>query len=140
MAYTTQAKIEAVLPPKFLTQATDDNADGSADSGLLDAVIAAADTRIDAMLGQRYDVPFTTAPAVVQHASLVFSCHTLYLRRGIGGDQNPWEQQAKDMDAKLNRIARGEEPLAPDVTRDRPSVSTITETSRTYPSEGGIIY
>lgn len=142
MAYVTRAQITAKLPPQFLLQALDDNGDGTEDADLFDAVVSGADAEVDGILGQRFSVPFTgTVPPIVGQASLIFVLDTLYLRRGYGteANPNPVAGRAKDMRTKLQRIALGEEPLAPEASRSRPSVTVITETSRVYSGNGNAI-
>ncbi len=137
MPYTTQAEIEASIPPQFLRQALDDDGDGSADPGLLDQIILNASSEVDAFLGQRYSTPFTSPfPAVVATAARIIVLESLYLRRGMSGDANPWEARAKQIRVRLSRIGKGDEPLTPDHEREKPSVSFISEDARTHSSSG----
>lgn len=138
-AYTTQSEIEASIPPAYLRQALDDDADGAADDGLLGQVIANASNEVDAILGQRYTVPFSSPfPAVVAAATRIFVLETLYLRRGHSGEANPWEARAKDIRARLSRIGKGEEPLSPDHEREHSSVSVISGDASTHSSSGRV--
>lgn len=142
MAYTTRAQIEANLPPQFLLQALDDNGDGTEDTGLLDTILEGADGEVEAILGQRFAVPFTAPiPPVVPRAALVFTLETLYRRRGYGTEErpNPFAAEARKLREKLDRIARGEEPLAPEASRTRPAISAITEASRVGGQCGAIL-
>lgn len=120
MAYTTQAKIEALIPPAFLVDALDDDRDGVADAGVLDAVIAAGDTRIDGYLGQRYETPLSPVPALVADASLTFALAALYRRRSVADEANPWAEREKTMEAKLGRIGAGDEPLTFEAPEAKP--------------------
>lgn len=140
MAYTTQAKIEAKLPPQFLTQALDDDGDGSADSGLLDQIISVCSEEIDGILGQRFDVPFTTVPSIVASAALTLCLYTLYVRRGLSGDQNPFEKPWMAMEEKLQKIARGDLPLEYSTPEGTAPAKIITEDAKTHRTDGGMIF
>lgn len=139
MAYTTQAKIEANLPPAFLVDALDDDRDGDADTGLLDAVIASADTRIDGILGQKYETPFSPVPAVVAEASLIFTLCALYRRRGIADDANPWAKRETQVEAKLNRIGSGAEMLTYETPKAKPSGKVIGTDALLHSDTHGIL-
>jgi phage gp36-like protein len=134
--YVLQSEIEARLPADFLREALDDNNDGEADAGVWDKVAAAVAAEIDGILGQRFQVPFATVPAVVKAAANVLALEMLYARRGTAADANPWTKQASDHRAKLNAIADGEQPLQPGTSRPAPSVSAITEAAKTTSSHG----
>jgi len=138
--YFTQDDIAAEMPPEFLLEALDDDADGVIDAGLWDKVVASASRKVDAALGQRFTVPFTgTIPALVKEAAIVFCLETLYRRRGFGEEEtNPWITLANSVRKKLTRIGNGEEPLTPTVKKPTPSVSTVTEPARTTSSRGYI--
>lgn len=106
MAYTTQAKIESKIPPPHLNDALDDDRDGTADSGVIDTIIEVASTAVDALLAARYEVPFTTPPAMVQEAALIFACEAIYDRRQIL-DKNPYTARADDWRELLGKIGGG---------------------------------
>ena len=109
MAYSTQAEVEAVIPARFLTDALDDDESGTADTGLLTAIFGVVDTEIDGMISPSVTVPITgTVPQTIRTAATVLTCETIYLRRGITGDANPWTERAKDTRDLLERIGRGE--------------------------------
>ncbi len=105
MAYTTQAKVQAVLPAAFVTQALDDDENGSADSGLLDAIIGTVEDEINGLLTPAVTVPITgTVPYQVQTAALAMTCAALYRRRGIADEGNPWkdrEDKARELMADI---------------------------------------
>ena len=137
MAYVTKAEIEAVIPPQFLTEGLDDDSSGSADSGLFDLLVEQAENDVNSVLGQRYSAPFSSpVPPIAKRAARLFVCEAIYHRRGLHGDQNPWEKQAEKIRTKLDRIARGDEPLEPDIQREKPSASIITEDAKTHSAAG----
>jgi phage gp36-like protein len=136
-AYIIMATLVAAVPPQFITQALDDDGDGVADTGLFDQILANAQTEVDGLLGQRYAVPFSNPiPAIVVDATTKFVAETLYLRRGIEGDKNPWAKKAADVRATLKAIAKGDMPLTPAASREKPSASAITEPAKTTSARG----
>ncbi len=139
MAYTTQAKIEASLPPAFLVDALDDDRDGNADTGLLTAVIAAADGRVDSFLAQAYETPFVTVPAIVAEASLVFVLAGLYLRRGTADEANPWAKREEAMEKRLTRIGQKLEPLTVETPKAKPSGKVIGQDSLLHSDTHGVL-
>jgi phage gp36-like protein len=136
-AYIIMATLVAEVPPQFVLQALDDDGDGVADTGLFDQVVANAQAEVDGLLGQRYAVPFQNpVPAIVVDATTKFVAEKLYSRRGLDGEKNPWSKKAADVRALLKQIAKGEVPLTPAASREKPSASAITEASRTHSSRG----
>lgn len=139
MPYCTQSQLEALLPPGDLTDSLDDDRDSAADTGLLDEIIAAADNEIDAALGQRFAVPFTVVPPLAAHASKVFVLETLYRRRGLADENNPWHGQAEALRKRLVSVGRGEAPLTPEAAPTRPPASVITSPSKLHDPSGRIL-
>jgi len=129
--YVSLTDLQAIIPPAFLTQALDDDSDGVIDAWT--AVQAAAERAVNAALGVRFTVPFTDPiPAIVTEAAFLFAAEACYTRRGVEFDQNPFGKPAATMRATLRQIAAGEMPLAPGLERQKPSVSVISEPSRTH--------
>jgi phage gp36-like protein len=128
MAYTTEEKIQTLISPSDLTDALDDDRDGSADDGLLDAIIAMASNAVDAFLSGLYTVPFPDpAPTVVQEAALVFSCEAVWARRLNADQKNPFLARANYWRDRLQKIGNDELPL--DAATDKPNTpgAVITE-------------
>jgi phage gp36-like protein len=135
--YHSRESVVAELPPEFLLEALDDDRDGIEDTGLYDAVAAAASEAVDAYLGARVPVPLATPSALASQASRVFALESLYARRGYSAKSdppNPWHARATDLRARLARIAAGDEPYETD--RSGPPVDTIVEPSRTTSRSG----
>lgn len=129
--YIELSDLQAVIPATFLTQSLDDDNDGVIDAWT--AVQAAAERSVNAALGVRFSVPFAApVPAIVTEAAFLFAAEACYTRRGVEFDQNPFGKAASAMRATLRKIAAGEIPLSPDIERKKPSVSIITEPSRTH--------
>lgn len=137
--YITRSRLAAVIPPQFMLEALDDDGDGVEDAGLFDEVLAAAQTDVDGILGKRFATPFANPiPAIVADATTKIFAELLYIRRGYGSEEkpNPWGPKAKTAREKLEKIAKGEEPLTPDLKRQKPSASAITERAKTSSATG----
>lgn len=135
MPYVAKSDLDGLLPPQFLLEALDDNADGVEDAGLWDKVAAQAQDAVDALLGQRFAVPFAPPlPPLVSQAARIFAASALYRRRGFGADRNPFAKEEERLSVKLSRIGQGLEPLTPDVDRAQDSISVIEEPAATYPA------
>lgn len=133
MPYLTQQDLEANIPAPFLVDALDDDGDRQIDPDVLDGVLDSASRSVDAVLGQRYGVPFPDPPPVIAvRAAVAFAAQLCYQRRGISPEQNPWSREAGRWHKKLSAIAAGDEPLAPAEERAAPSASAITEPSRLH--------
>lgn len=129
--YVELSDLQAEIPLAFLTEALDDNEDGTIDAWT--AVAAASSRAVDAHLGMRYSVPFAEPyPAIVREAAFLFAAEACYTRRGVEPDKNPFYKRANDLRTQLRQIGRGEAPLTPDTSRKQPSVSAITAPARTH--------
>lgn len=112
MPYTTRALIVAKIPSSLLIEALDDNGDGREDAGALDSIISVASTEVDGYLAGLFSVPFADpVPAKVQNAAFIFACETIYQRRSIPDDKNPFAAQAKFWREHLQKVGKGEIPL-----------------------------
>ena len=138
-AYTTRAKVEGRVPPAFLVEALDDDADGSEDAGVFDQLVADASDEIDAYLEGRYALPLGSTPKLVSTAALFIVCEALYERRGYTADtdpKNPWSQRAANVRDKLAAVSKGEMPLELDIDKGGSQVTAVTEAAKTTPSSG----
>ncbi len=134
MAYVTKADLDGLIPPQFLLEALDDDQDGQEDAGLWDKIAQQAADAVDALLGQRYTVPFAAPlPPLVTQAARVFAASALYRRRGHTDERNPFAKEGERLSTKLSRIGQGLEPLTPGADRAEDSVSVISEDAKTYP-------
>lgn len=132
MAYCTKSQLEAMVPPARIVESLDDNGDGTEDTGLWEKVEEAVRKKIDGILGQRFTVPFATPPTAVVEAALTLCADTLFRRRGIVDEQNPWAKEARNTIERLQRMATGREPLeAATIARNAP-ISAISEDARLY--------
>lgn len=137
MPYITIESIKSRIPNSTLIEALDDDGDGVIDVDVVAALLIDTDDSVNAILGQRFSVPFPSpVPAVVIDAARTFCLELVYLRRGYHTDEeNPWALKARRMREKLTKIASSDEPLTP-TTKGKGSVKIISEPSRTQSSGG----
>ena len=137
--YITREKLAAAVPSDLIRQAlTDDGI--REDPGAWAGLAAAVHDAIDGPLSRRYRVPFAAPlPPLVTQAALILAAEMIYLRRAMAGERNPWTAKADAIRARLDEVAAGERPLGPQWDREQPSVSTITETAKTYPVSGRLM-
>ena len=135
MAYVTLADIEGRIPLAYLTQALDDDGDGTIDAW--DAVAAQAIGEVDSFIGLRFSLPLgTPLPAIVQQSAQAFACEAIYRRRGISNEQNPFFTVAENFRKTLRDIAQGKTPLKPGVDRAQPSGGAVIEAAPTFSKTG----
>jgi hypothetical protein len=135
MSYVALSDLAGRIPEKYLTDALDDDADGS--TAAWDSVASSASDAVDASLSTAFSVPFTDpAPAVVKFSAIIFACEMIYSRRGIANEQNPFYAQAQDMREKLARIAMRKEPLEPGKLPVVKSGGVIVEAAPTFSGAG----
>jgi len=79
--YCTQSDLETRLDPQLLRALTDDDADGLADTVVINAAVADADSVIDTYLRARYTVPFIPVPDAVRSISAAVAIYFLLTRR-----------------------------------------------------------
>lgn len=109
MAYSTLADLKKYLDPQQTIELSDDDKDGSADTEVIDEVIAAADADIDMYLSNRYTTPFSTpVPQVVKKLSAKMAIYYLWLRRKEAEVPEKWATEYTNMLELLREIARGE--------------------------------
>lgn len=109
--YSTQSDLETRIDPQLLRALADDDADGLADTDVVDAAIADADSLIDTYLRARYTVPLSPAPDAVRSISASVAIYFLLTRRR---EIVPSEHQKRYEAAirLLDHLARGEIALA----------------------------
>jgi phage gp36-like protein len=128
-AYLTTEEIQTAIPAPDLVDALDDDRDGAADEGILDAIIASAANAVDAYLAPTFEVPFETPPAPVREAALCFACERIYERRPQLATRNPFKTKSDFWRTRLGSIGRGEIALDSAQPRAFSPGAAITETS-----------
>jgi len=129
VSYVELADLAAEIPQKFLKQALHDSpTDGLTDAQAFAPIALTASGDVDALLSDRFEVPFTTTvPALVILAARIFSLEKLYLRRGLVGVANPWSKQADELRSTLKTCGKGIL-----VQTQKPSAIAITEQAKTF--------
>ena len=79
--YSSLNDIKKLLPDSLIIQLTDDEDINAINQERVDAAIYQADAEIDADCGNRYSVPFTTVPPIIQKHSVDIAIYNLYSRR-----------------------------------------------------------
>lgn len=135
MGYVALDDLRGRIPPQYLTEGLDDAASGAAEAW--EAVLDDAEHTVNAILGLRYTVPFTAPyPPIVVDAARTFACDAVYRRRGVPDEQNPYAALAAESRRTLRAIAEGKLPLAPEISRARPSGTLVSEPAGTHDSRG----
>lgn len=80
MPYSTVDDMKKMLPEDLIVQLTDDEATGSINQARVDEAISQADADIDSYCGERYGVPFTSAPDIIKKLSVDIAIYNLYSR------------------------------------------------------------
>lgn len=138
-AYTTRAKVEAKIPPAFVLEALDDDGDATEDTGVFDTVVDTAGDEIEGYLEGRYALPLATVPTLLKNAGLIFTCESLYERRGYVSENNPWHGRANRMRDQLEAIRDGDAALDVDIDEGNTQISVITEPARTHSTGGRLL-
>ena len=141
MPYVQLSDLAGSIPSEFLTQALDDNRDGTIDEPVFDGIVADVGNQIDGYIGLRYAIPLVPNltlypntygyPPVLTNAARVFTLEQLYKRRGVTDEKNPWAAQAGQTRTLLKAISLGQSPLAPELSRKDPTASIVTQPMRT---------
>lgn len=134
MAYSTITDILAQLDEQTLIQLTDDDNLGAVNQDVAAEAIADADAEIDGYCGNRYDVPLTTATAVIRKISRDMAIYNLYGRRPNGPTENVKERYANAVrflkDVSAGRVSLGAN--APEASDGGGPVSTTSKDDRIF--------
>lgn len=128
--YCEHDTVEKLVGPEPFALMLDDDKDGIEDDGLFDVLAQAASDQVDGYLGGRYEVPFSAVPAFVRQCAQAFCAESLYQRRGVARDANPWSRQADALRERLQRISEGKEKLSVSEDEAGSAVEVQTEDSR----------
>ena len=86
MSYVALSDLSGLIPDKYLTDALDDNGDGT--TAAWDAVAAAASAAVEGILSTRFATPFLDpAPPIVTEATKIFAAEMIYRRRSVANEQ-----------------------------------------------------
>ena len=104
---TDWRELSAYLPPARIVECLDDDADGQPDAAAWAAVREGAEERLRAIFGPE-GVP-AALDALAEYARKIFALSLLYARRGLGGDENPFVDEARRAEDRLKALAQGDE-------------------------------
>lgn len=111
--YITSKQLEAYIQDKLLTQGLDDSGENILSEDTFALVESAVEIEVHSFLETRYEVPFkSNIPNTVTHSCLVLTAEAIWKRRGISGDSNPFNTDAKDVRSRLNDIRLGKAALS----------------------------
>jgi phage gp36-like protein len=132
--YLLRADVESKIPPAQIAEALDDNGDLLEDPGLWAKMLAAVESEIDGALSRRYSLPLSDPPAYLRAGACALACESLFQRRGIPAEGNPFTAQAAAFRSLLGQLASGKQTLQVGTAPTKPPISIIYETSTTTPS------
>lgn len=137
MAYFTQEDLTALIPASWLTEALDDDADGSEDA--FAAVQQLAEDEVNGELGRLYPVPFDTTgkpglESFVRALCIHIAAEIVYERRGKELPESRAKKLA-EMRKRLAAIGNGTEKLNPEVERGEDAIEIIGEPSKTWSTQ-----
>ena len=142
MAYVRLSDLAGLVPSEFLTQALDDTNAGTINDDLFNQIAADVSAVIDGYLGTRFSVPFIPDPVSGLYPPFVFNAakkllaEQLYKRRGVADDKNPWAAECGQLRTMMKAMALGEAPLDPEINRQDPTASIVTQPMKSAPRRG----
>lgn len=136
MAYCVEADVTARISTLSLAQLTNDTANATTvGTTVLTALIAAADAEIDAILSERYTVPFTTVPPRIRDISVTITAYHAQARRfGVMHVPKDWKDLYAAAVEELKRYASGDQPL-PSATDSSDSDIALESPTRVFDFE-----
>lgn len=133
MAYCTQNDLLSMIPLTELAELTADFGD-TPDGQVVEEAIQRADAEIDAYLGMRYSVPFTSVPDQVKRLSIDLALYHLYARRSLAPTVRRQKYEAAISFLKM--VAAGEAVVefrgAPDPGGEVPAGSEFSSAARIF--------
>ena len=135
--YATLADIETSIGPERLSRIADRENTGVIDAAVVDDAILRASAEIDAAVGQRYRLPFSTTPTVLRDICVELAIYIM--ARDPDEDQRLRVKAARDRLADLRdgRTALTDAALAG--TDDEPSASGAgADLARVRPFTSGL--
>ena len=138
MPYVTQSDLKGLIPDEYLGGALDDDGSGLPDPGVWDGISAAVDTEIDGRLKDHAASMAATAGAMLKAAATALALYIAYKRRGVANDANPWTDDAKRWQDRLDAIGKGEEQVS-DKGADPASADVVGEASKLYATSGQLM-
>ncbi|MBL4901105.1 MAG: DUF1320 domain-containing protein [Desulfocapsa sp.] len=104
--YASLDDLKAQLPEDLLVQLTDDNDSGTIDATITDTALETADVEIDGYLGERYTLPLSPVPDIINKQAVDIAIYNLYARRQ--GPPDHWQKRYDNVIRFLEKVARGD--------------------------------
>lgn len=133
MPLFVQTDLEALLPPEWLAEALDDDADGTVDA--FAAAQTWAEDRIKAKLGPRYGLPLPTGAvidAVLKDIAVMLGVKACYARRPSAKIADDLAVDIKRAQDALDALASGTHPLSPGLEPVKAPAVILSETARSH--------
>ena len=136
MSYLVQSDLEGLVPPSWLTEGLDDAGEGSVTA--FEAVKQLTERAINGELSGRYTVPLTLEGNTglrdcISEIAVCLAVEALYIRRQIEID--PEGRLGKRIERAVQRLkalAKGTDPLSPNIDPVNAPGEVIGEVSRVY--------
>lgn len=136
MSYLVQSDLEGLVPPSWLTEGLDDAGEGTVTAFV--AVKQLTERAIDGKLSGRYSVPLTLEgndglTACISEIAVCLAVEAIYIRRQIALDpKSLLALRIADARDRLNALAKGTDPLSPNIDPVNAPGEVISEPSRVY--------
>ena len=140
MIYITLDDLKPLIPSGWLTEALDDDSNGSAE--MFNGVRDAAELAVNGVLSLQYSVPIATPASFpfLKHVTSLEAARLCYARRGYEDKGFPHSASYEAAWKQLSQIGRGELQLGPaaqsQASLAKPRGSVITERSRIHSTTG----
>jgi len=132
MSYISQNDLLAYIQTDMLANGLNDANSGIADPAVFASIYNAAEIEIHGFLESRFPLPFVNVPSLVKNAALVFCAETVFARRGIATDANPFAKRAAVLRTRLEAVQQGKDRLMLDAEGSAPKGDVICENSNLY--------
>ncbi len=142
MPYILLDDLKPLIPSAWLTEALDDDANGSPE--MFTGVRDAAELAVNGVLSLQYTVPIATPASFpfLKHVTSLEAARLCYARRGYEDKGFPHSASYEAAWKQLSQIGRGELQLGPAAQSNavlaKPRGSVITGKSRTFSTTGAL--
>lgn len=133
MPLFAQSDLEGLIPPEWLEEALDDNADGTVDA--FTAAYNWAEGRIKAKLGPRYGLPLPSGDvidAVLKDIGIMLGVKACYARRPSAKISDDLAKDITRAQDALDALASGTHALSPGLEPVKAPAVIISEPARTH--------
>lgn len=138
MAYILKTELKGLIPDEYLDGALDDDGSGIPDPGVWDGISAAVDEEINGRLKDKVAAMAASASSLLKAAARALALYFAYKRRGTSNDANPWADDAKAWQERLDAIGKGDEQVI-DQGADPAGADVVGEDSKTFASGGQLM-